>query len=93
MLDFAEPEQKLSGSDEDFAAAAAQQDSAADSSKVQWEESQIYALCEFAFALMELRGGSEDNPRLWQDIAGKSELWGTHTVTAQELQTMFMQVT
>lgn len=92
----AEHEPKLTGSDDDFAAAPTSQaapQAVSDNSKLEWDDNQIYALCEFVFSILELSGGSDDNPRMWKDIAAKSELWGSYPVSPQELQEVFLQVT
>lgn len=91
----ADPDQKLIASDDDFSPPANQATTPGPigDSKLSWNDAQVYALCEFIFSTLELSGGSEDNPRLWEDVAGNSELWGSHPVSAQELQDVYTQVT
>ena len=86
----AEPEQNPIGSDDDFAAAPNHPQ--LNNGKLSWNDGQTYALCEFVFSILELSGGSDDNPRMWEDVAAKAELWGDHPVSAQELQEIYMQV-
>lgn len=91
----AEPEQNLIGSDDDFAAAPIRHGTSPpqlNNGKLSWNDGQSYALCEFVFSILELSGGSDDNPRMWEDVAAKSELWGAHPVSPQELQEIYMQV-
>lgn len=61
-------------------------------SKLNWTETQRYALVELVSSILELRGGTDENPRLWDDIAARTDLWAPYDVSAQEVQSVFMQV-
>lgn len=102
-------EAKLIGSDDDFAtlpnatasqlAAAAALASgpaaaaAASSSGMVWDKPQASALHSFVVSLLDLQGGRDDNQTMWEDVAAKSELWGSYEPTAAELRHVYDQVT
>ena len=94
------------GSDDDFAAlpASSQQPAAAapaaagagvaaaaDSGLV-WNKTQGFALHDFVISVLDLQGGHDDNPRLWEDVAAKSDLWGPNKVTPAGLQEVYLKV-
>lgn len=102
-------EAKLIGSDDDFAAlpnATASQltapaasasgpaaAAAAGSSGMVWDKPQASALHSFVVSLLDLQGGRDDNQTMWEDVAAKSDLWGTYKPTAAELRHVYDQVT
>lgn len=64
----------------------------AGSSGLSWDKPQVLALHNYVASLLELQGGREDNPSMWQDVAAKSDLWGGCKPTASELQHIYDQV-
>ncbi len=90
----------LVGSDDDFAAlpassqqpAAAVGTAAAGSSSLAWNKMQEFALHEYVTAVLELQGGRDDNPRLWEDVAANPNLWGPNKVTPAELKEVYLRV-
>jgi len=90
----------LVGSDDDFAAlpASSQQPAAgagtaaAGSSSLAWNKMQEFALHEYVTAVLELQGGRDDNPRLWEDVAASPVLWGPNKVTPAELKEVYLRV-
>ncbi len=93
----------LVGSDDDFAAlpASSQQPAAAaaagtaaagSSSSLAWNKMQEFALHEYVTAVLELQGGRDDNPRLWEDVAANPILWGPNTVKPAELKEVYLRV-
>ncbi|KAL0031313.1 hypothetical protein WJX79_002806 [Trebouxia sp. C0005] len=89
----------LVGSDDDFAAlpASSQQPTVAagtagaGSSSLAWNKMQEFALHEYVTAVLELQGGREDNPRLWEDVAASPVLWGPNKVTPAELKEVYFK--
>ncbi len=87
-------------SDDDFAAlpassqqpAAAAGTAAAGSSSLAWNKMQESALHEYVTAVLELHGGRDDNPRLWEDVAANPVLWGPNKVTPAELKEVYLRV-
>lgn len=53
---------------------------------------QEFALHEYVTAVLELQGGRDDNPRLWEDVAANPSLWGPNTVTPAELREVYLRV-
>lgn len=53
---------------------------------------QEFALHEYVTAVLELQGGREDNPRLWEDVAASPVLWGPNKVTPAELKEVYFKV-
>ena len=58
-----------------------------------WDKPQAFALHSFVASLLELQGGRDDNQTMWEDVAAKSDLWGSCKPTAAELQHVYDQVT
>ncbi|DBA95241.1 TPA: hypothetical protein ACH3X3_013138 [Trebouxia sp. C0006] len=92
----------LVGSDDDFAAlpVSSQQPAAAagagtmaagSSSSLAWNKMQEFALHEYVAAVLELQGGRDDNPRLWEDVAANPNLWGPNKVTPAELKDVYLR--
>lgn len=65
---------------------------AAAGSGLVWNKNQEYALHDYVTSLMDLQGGHDDNPRLWEDVAAKSDLWGPNRVSAAELREVYLRV-
>ncbi|KAL3146375.1 hypothetical protein ABBQ32_003061 [Trebouxia sp. C0010 RCD-2024] len=78
----------VSASGEGASAAAA---GAAGSSGLVWDKAQTLALHNYVVSLLDLQGGREDNPSMWQDVAAKSDLWGGCKPTASELKHVYDQ--
>lgn len=57
-----------------------------------WDKPQAFALHNFVVSLLELQGGKDDNQLMWEDVAAKSNLWGSYKPTAAELQHVYDQV-
>ena len=53
---------------------------------------QEFALHEYVTAVLELQGGQDDNPRLWEDVAASPVLWGPNNVTPAELKEVYLRV-
>lgn len=79
----------VSASGEAASAAAA---AAAGSNGLVWDKAQALALHNYVASLLDLQGGREDNPSMWQDVAAKSDLWGGCRPTASELKHVYDQV-
>jgi len=73
-------------------AAAAGAITAGSSSSLAWNKMQEFALHEYVTAVLELQGGRDDNPRLWEDVAANPILWGPNTVTPAELKDVYLRV-
>ncbi|KAL3156973.1 hypothetical protein ABBQ38_001230 [Trebouxia sp. C0009 RCD-2024] len=78
----------VSASGEAASAAAA---AAAGSNGLVWDKAQALALHNYVASLLDLQGGREDNPSMWQDVAAKSDLWGGCRPTASELKHVYDQ--
>ncbi|KAL0026237.1 hypothetical protein WJX77_004600 [Trebouxia sp. C0004] len=90
----------LVGSNGDFAAlpGSSQQPAAStgtaaagSSSSLAWNKMQEFALHEYVTAVLELQGGRDDNPRLWEDVAASPGLWGPNKVTPAELKEVYLR--
>ena len=57
-----------------------------------WDKPQAFALHNFVVSLLELQGGKDDNQIMWEDVAAKSDLWGSCKPTAAELRQVYNQV-
>lgn len=68
-------------------------EAAVSSSGMVWDKPQAFALHNFVASLLELQGGRDDNQTMWEDVAAKSDLWGSCKPTAAELQHVYDQVT
>ena len=57
-----------------------------------WDKPQAFALHNYVVSLLELQGGRDDNQSMWEDVAAKSDLWGSCKPTASELKQVYDQV-
>ena len=65
---------------------------AASGSGLSWNKQQEFALHDYVTSILELQGGRDDNPKLYEDIAARSALWGPNSVTSAELQEIYFRV-
>ncbi|DBA98743.1 TPA: hypothetical protein ACH3X1_014516 [Trebouxia sp. C0004] len=62
---------------------------AAGSSGMVWDKPQAFALHNYVVSLLELQGC---NQSMWEDVAAKSDLWGSCKPTASELKQVYDQM-